>query len=357
MNKPTIVVIGASSGGIEALRTLFLKLNSGLNAVFLVVLHFPQDAKSSLPQILSRKTAIPVDHAQDYEIIQSNHIYIAPPGRHLILEDNHLRLIFSPRINHTRPAIDPLFESAANIFGPRVVGIILSGMLYDGSKGLFNIHKAGGLTIVQAPEEATFPDMPINAMQYGHVDYSLPVEEIAALINRTLNPATLEKGEDPVLPPDPDLSEDEPGQIQHDFDAFVKGEASSQSSILTCPDCGGVLWEFQDGEVIRYRCHTGHIFNAENLLSIQDNNLESAFWTAIRLLIEKAAVARRLATRARKKGQDQLASSYDEQSELTSKQANILHDFLIQEKIGAYQTPHEDSPTQKNAPSSASKPG
>ena len=183
MEKFNIIVIGASSGGVEVLRELFSELKPNLNAAIFVVLHIPPDAKSHLPQILSRNCPIPVEHAQDAEKIKPGHAYIAPPNQHLILGNGIMHLTFGPKENHTRPAIDPLFESAAAFYGPRVIGVILSGNLSDGTKGLMCIKQAGGMAVVQDPEEALFPSMPSSALQYVPVDYRLPVSEIASLLN------------------------------------------------------------------------------------------------------------------------------------------------------------------------------
>lgn len=310
MQKHRIVVIGASAGGVEALRALFRGLNPDLNAAIFVVLHIPIDAKSTLPEILSRQGSIPVRHAQNTQKIDIGHAYIAPPDHHLIIEDGFMRITFGPRINHTRPAIDPLFESAARHYGPDVIGVILSGLLHDGTKGLMNIKQAGGVTVVQDPEEALYPDMPASALKYIQVDYNLPVSKIATLLNRLADKPVLEKGETQVNQPIPDFSKDEISLIKEEMKAYEKGYESDQRSILTCPECGGVLWELQDGPLVRYRCHTGHVFDAQNLLSSYDNDYEKAFWTAIRIMVEKAAISNRLAIHAQERGDQKMEAYY-----------------------------------------------
>jgi two-component system, chemotaxis family, protein-glutamate methylesterase/glutaminase len=165
MENFQIIVIGASSGGVEGLRELFRGLDPNLQAAVFVVLHIPPDGKSLLPQILSRYCPIPVEQARDAERIQPGHAYIAPPDQHLILKNGTMHLTYGPKVNYTRPAIDPLFESAAAHYGSRVIGVILSGNLSDGTKDLVRIIQAGGVAVVQDPEEALFPSMPSSALQ------------------------------------------------------------------------------------------------------------------------------------------------------------------------------------------------
>ena len=299
MEDFNIIVIGASSGGVEVLREIFSELNPDLNAAIFVVLHIPPDAKSFLPQILSRHCPIPVEHAQNAKKIKPGHAYIAPPNHHLILEEQSMRLTFGPKENYTRPAIDPLFESAAASFGSRVIGVILTGNLSDGTKGLMRIKQAGGTAVVQDPEEALFPGMPSSALQYVPVDYRLSVSGIASLLNHLTNQSVLSEGEKAVNPIEPAFSNNETNLIKKDIETFEQGYDKNQRSVLTCPECGGVLWELQDGKIVYYRCHTGHAYNPEVLLASRDSELEKTFWTTIRLLVEKAAIANRLAIKAK----------------------------------------------------------
>jgi two-component system, chemotaxis family, protein-glutamate methylesterase/glutaminase len=245
MEEFYIIVIGASSGGVEALRELFRGLKPNLNAAVFVVLHIPPYAKSYLPQILSRNCPIPVEHAQDAKKIQPGHAYIAPPDQHLILGNGTMHLTFGPKENYTRPAIDPLFASAAASYGSRVIGIILTGNLSDGTKGLMRIKQAGGIAVVQDPEEALFSSMPSSALQYVPVDYRLPVSEITSLLNQRTDQAVLAEGEKTVNPTELAYSDDETEIIKKDIETYEQGYETNQRSVLSCPDCGGVLWELQ----------------------------------------------------------------------------------------------------------------
>lgn len=310
MNGHKIIVIGASAGGVEALSQLFGGLKPDLNAAIFVVLHIPAHAESFLPQILNRHSRIPVEHAEDAKIIDAGHAYIAPPGQHLVIQDGMMRLTFGPKVNHTRPAIDPLFESAAKNFGPNVIGVILSGSLNDGTKGLQTIKQAGGIAVVQNLDEALFTDMPASALHDVQVDFTLPVAQIASLLNRLSDQPVLEKGETQVKEPIPDSFEDEIDLIKEEMKSYEEGHKSNQRSVLTCPDCGGVLWELKDNQLIRYRCHTGHVYNAESLLASYDTDYEKAFWTAIRTMVEKAAISNRLAMNAKEHGNTEREAYY-----------------------------------------------
>jgi len=310
MNGLRIIVIGASAGGVEALSSLFAGLNPNLNAAVFVVLHLPENIESHLPAILARRSRLAVEQAEDGKRIEAGHAYVAPPGRHLVIQGGMMRLTFGPRVNHARPAIDPLFESAAKYYGTNVTGVILTGLLNDGAKGLLVIKQAGGMAVVQSLEEALFPDMPASALEYVQVDYTLPVSEIASLLNRLSDRPALEKGEIHMEEASPVFSEDEISLIREEIKSYEKGYEANQRSVLTCPECGGVLWEIKDGKLVRYRCHTGHVYNAENLFSSYDKDLEKIFWTAIRMVVEKAAVSNRLAINAKAHGDTQHEAYY-----------------------------------------------
>jgi two-component system chemotaxis response regulator CheB len=305
-----VVVIGASSGGVEALKNLFGGLKPGVQAALFIVLHIPPDFKSHLPQLLSMQSPIPVHHAQDGGAIVPGNAYIAPPDRHLVLQQGQMHLVYGPKINHTRPAIDPLFESAASEYGSSAIGIILSGNLNDGTKGLMRIKEAGGLAVVQDPQDALFDSMPRSALRHVPVDYRLPVPKIAELLNGLTHLDRSAKGAPQMNQDFGVFSNDETSVIKKDFEAFRIGGETNQRSVLTCPDCGGVLWEMRDGDLVRYRCHTGHVYNAEVLISSQDNDLEKALWTAVRVLVEKAAVTNRLALVARESKDPELEAYY-----------------------------------------------
>ena len=308
-----LVVVGASAGGVEALQQLIGALPSDLAAAVLVVLHVPPTGMSVLPQILSRAGALPVEHAQDGQPLQAAHVLVAPPDHHLRVRDGHVQLDRGPRENAHRPAVDPLFRTAARAYGMDVVGVILSGARDDGTLGLAAIKQAGGTTIVQDPEEALYTGMPTSAIARVEPDHVLSVRAIAALIadlgpndggDRGGNPG---KGGDvePHDTPQPELSR--PGNPGHD--EVVSG--------YTCPECNGTLWEVREGNLVKLRCRVGHSYTEATYAAAKSEALEAALWTALQTLQEKADFARRLAERFRP-SQPLAARRYEEQ------QANLL---------------------------------
>lgn len=198
MHKRDIIVIGASAGGVEAVTNLVRRLPSTLEAALFVTTHFPKYSFSVLPNILNRSTALCAKHPQDGDLIESGRIYVAPPNYHLILHKGYVRLLIDAQENGHRPAIDPMFRSAAQAYRSRVIGVILSGMLDDGTAGLSVIKNYGGVAIVQNPETASFPGMPLSAIEHVDVDYVLPVEKIADQLIELVK-APLEKGDDRML--------------------------------------------------------------------------------------------------------------------------------------------------------------
>src|SRR5579862_3126519 len=174
-----IIVIGASAGGVDAIKNLVRGLSVDIGASFFVVHHFPPFQKSHLPEILSRAGPLPAHQATNGEAILPGRIYIAPPDRHLLIKDGHIELFHGPKENFTRPAVDPLFRSAADSYGPRVIGVILTGLLDDGTAGLIHIKNKGGLAVVQDPDDALFAGMPNSALKRDHVDYSVKLSEMA----------------------------------------------------------------------------------------------------------------------------------------------------------------------------------
>jgi two-component system, chemotaxis family, protein-glutamate methylesterase/glutaminase len=320
MAKIDIVVIGASAGGIEALNQLFLSLKPNLPAALMVVIHMPSDSKSNLPYILNRAKTMPASFAQDGQTIRPGQVYVGPPNYHLLVENGSIILNVGPKENGFRPAVDPLFISTAHHYGPRVAGVVLSGNLSDGSKGLVSIKRAGGVTIVQDPEEAMYPGMPSSALQYVRADYVETATNIGLLINRLTEESFLPEGDSVVNVPD----SEEHHLIQNEFRKYENGAVKNQSSVLTCPECGGVLWELRAGELIHYRCHIGHDYSPEALLTSQDSEIENAFWSAIRVLVEKAALSNRLAGRAKINGNKELEKFYLDQASKAEKDADLI---------------------------------
>ncbi len=325
MPARNIIVIGASAGGIEALLTLARGLPADLPAAVLVVVHVPSDSTSMLPQLLSRAGPLPATHPEDGAAIRQGQIYVAPPNQHLLLMPGHVRVRHGPRENGHRPAIDPLFRSAARAYGRRVVGVILSGTLDDGTAGLLAIKTRDGAAVVQDPDDAIFSSMPRSAIVAVPVDHIVPLSEMAATLTRLTRGAPEGKGGSPV----PEEMEYEVAASELDQQALESDEKPGVPSVFACPECGGVLWELQDGDILRYRCRVGHAMSAETLLAEQTGALETALWTALRALEEKAQLSRQLAQRAREMQHPRTAERFESQEQETQQNAAIIRDILL----------------------------
>jgi len=333
MARRDIVVIGASAGGVEALGALVRELPANLEAAVFVVLHLAAEHKSVLPRILSSAGPLPAKHARNGEAIVTNRIFVARPDHHLLVHDSHIRVVRGPRENGHRPAIDPLFRTAAHTFGPRVIGVILSGALDDGTAGLLSVKSQGGLAVVQDPEEALVDAMPRSALENVDVDHALTARGIGKLLPRL------------VAEEVPARSVSRSAVLEVESALHLRGGAEGVKigvpSSLACPDCGGVLNEVYEGELLRFRCRVGHAFAPESLYLQQNTQLEGALWAALRALEEQAALARRLAARARELHQTKSALRYDDRAESAEGQARTVREAL---QLGAPPKSEADRP-------------
>jgi two-component system, chemotaxis family, protein-glutamate methylesterase/glutaminase len=331
LGRHDVFAIGASSGGVEALSDLVAGLPEDLPASLFVVIHLPSESKSVLPQILSRSGPLRAAHAKDNEAIQRGRIYVAPPDQHLLLRQDRIQLVRGPRENNHRPAIDPLFRAAARTYRNRAVGIVLSGARDDGAAGLIAIKKVGGIAIVQDPDEAIFPDMPRSALKAVTPDFCLPIKEIAKTIV-TLSSQSLSKEQGMVMD---DEMKKETDIVEMNERAIEDDDKPGTPSVFGCPDCGGVLWELQDDEWLRFRCRVGHAYSAEGLMANQGENLEQALWNAYRVLHEHAALARRLVERARENKMDLVLKRYETRAHDAEQQAQMIRELLMSGKINS----------------------
>jgi two-component system chemotaxis response regulator CheB len=328
-----IIVIGASAGGVQALSTLVAALPADLPAAVLIVLHVPADSPSLLPAILGRDSRLPVAHATNGDRIANGRIYIAPPDLHLLVEGRHLKLVHGPKENLHRPSIDTLFRSAARWAGPRVIGVVLTGARDDGAVGMRAIKQRGGITIVQDPEEATFPSMPTRVMQTIRVDYSLPLREIAPLLAKLSRGNADEEGVYP-LPEQVHIETKIAGQEIGAEELIASVEKIGKASKLTCPDCQGALWEISDEDMLRFRCHVGHAYSAESLDHGQSQMLESALWSAVRALEEQMILARRIIERARKANHTRAVNVYERRAKEAERNSNAIRQLLLSNQKG-----------------------
>lgn len=295
------------------------RLPSDLAAAVLVVVHIPNDGSSILPEILTSAGPLPALHPQDGQAIQPGKVYVAPPDYHLLVEDGHVKLTRGPRENRHRPAIDPLFRTAARSYGSRVVGIVLSGLLDDGAAGLMAVRMRGGLAVVQDPAEAAYPEMPARAIQYSGADCILRVRDMPKLLVKLAQekPSSKSTAAEEEMP-----QQEKPDKA--DLEASPTDEKEGTPSTFACPECHGVLWEVKEGELLRFRCRVGHGYTADALRIAMSEATEDALWASMRALEEKAALLRRMVPRSGR----QLATSYAEQAEACERHAKSIRDIL-----------------------------
>jgi two-component system chemotaxis response regulator CheB len=287
-----IIVVGTSAGGIEALKALVGGLPRDLDASLFIVLHTAPYSPGILPEILGRAGQLPASHARDWEQISPGRIYVAPPDYHLLIErSGYTRVTQGPKENRFRPAVDPLFRSAAHAFGPRVVGVILTGWLDDGAAGLYAVKECGGTAVVQDPQDAEAPSMPLSAVKRVKVDHCVPLAEMATLLAGLVKASGAEEGEHPVS----ERMETEV-KIAREDDALESGIMQwGEPSVFGCPECHGVLLQLEEGAHLRFRCHTGHAYSVQSLLAEMAEKTEETVWSAVRSIEEQALLMRRLA--------------------------------------------------------------
>lgn len=321
MTHRDIVVIGASAGGIPSLMAIVGGLPRDLPAAVFVVVHVPPYAVSHLPEILSRAGPLPARHAVDGEAFVPGRIYVAPPDRHLLIREGAIQLSRGPRENHSRPAVDPLFRTAARVYGPRVIGVVLSGALHDGSLGLLAVKTRGGVALVQDPNEAAVDSMPRRALELVPADRVLTAAEISDALATLTRDTLRDEGEAAMVDDEARVE----AVIAGDFASQSDDRRTTEASVFSCPECGGVLWQ-SDGPVLRFRCHVGHAYSPEVLLNQQSEVLEAALWTSLRLLREKATLSRQLAVRASRSGTS--TGRIEEQAELDERHAKAILELL-----------------------------
>jgi two-component system chemotaxis response regulator CheB len=317
-----IVVVGASAGGVEALIGLVRQLPANFPAALFVALHLPADAHSALPEILSRAGAFQALHGYSGQPWRKGKIYIAPPDHHLLLRDGRILLSRGPKENAHRPAIDTMFRSAAVHGGARTIGIVLSGSRDDGTAGLKAIKECGGLAVVQLPNEALFRDMPSSAIENVAVDHVVRIAEMGPLLARLTNEQV---GPSPRAPAEM-IMEDRVAAMEQIIS--TQKEPPGEPSVFTCPECDGVLFEYKDGEMVRYRCRVGHAYSADTLGGEQSKALEAGLWSAMAALKEKAAFARRMVDFMEKRGHEAAATRYRQEFELAKQRTEELQRLL-----------------------------
>lgn len=318
-----IIVVGASAGGVEALQELVAGLPVDLPAAVFVVLHMAPHSPGVLGEILDRAGPLPCAQAVDGDPIRPGRVYVARPDFHLLLKPQLVRVVQGPRENSSRPAIDPLFRSAALAYGQRVIGVVLTGLLDDGTAGLYSIKQQGGLAVIQDPLDAMFGDMPRNALEKVAVDYVLPLADIPAALARLTRE---EIGVEAHAVPDRLILENQIAEgVMEDFSTV------GTPSIFSCPECGGVLQEIREGEPLRYRCQVGHAYTAKTLADGQAERLEEALWSALRMLEERANLDRRIAEDARRRAITEIIGHFEARALEAEQSAEVIREILMNE--------------------------
>jgi two-component system chemotaxis response regulator CheB len=326
-----LIVIGTSAGGLEALDNLIGQLPTDLAASILAVQHMaPENSGSALLHRLRKHRAFRCELAENDEKLAPSRIYIAPADYHLLVKGNHLLVTKGARENRYRPAIDPLFRSAAAAHGSRVIGVLLTGMLDDGTAGLISIKKCGGITIVQDPKDAAYPDMPRNALNNLSVDYCVPIASMGALIEKLVKePAGPKK----ATPEDIKVESLIAQRVLSDV-AQVGGLGDQVP--YNCPNCGGVLWQMAASKMGRYRCHTGHSFTAATLLTSQTEKIEETLWVSLRMFEERKNLLNSMANSGKSAASQK---TYREQARATQVHIERIRAMLMAPQPSALQDP------------------
>jgi two-component system, chemotaxis family, protein-glutamate methylesterase/glutaminase len=334
MPTPHIIVVGASGGGIDALRTLVGGLPADFQTPICVVLHTSPQAPGVLCDILTRVGPLKATNAVNGERLRPGHIYVAPPDFHLVVEPGKLRVTKGPRENRFRPAIDPLFRSAAQVYGPTAIGVVLTGSLDDGTAGLWAIKQLGGVAIVQDPAEALYPSMPRNAIEHVKVDYVVPLARIAPLLVELAASSTAAETE-PATNRQLDI-EVKIAMGQNPIDAGL--EQIGEPSTFACPDCHGVLLQLKEGTRTRFRCHTGHAYSVGSLLSAISESIEDSLWIAIRALEEGQLLMGRMAEHVRTHDTED-ANRLCAQADEAKRQSDVIRELLTARELVPMPTP------------------
>jgi two-component system chemotaxis response regulator CheB len=321
-----IIVVGASAGGLNSVIELISQVTEKIDAAVFVVLHFRKlSADSFVLQRLQRNTSFTCKLAEDGELIRRNHIYMGVPDQHLVLKEGKIVLGNGPQENLWRPSIDVLFRSAAAAYDSRTIGIILSGLMYDGTSGMIAIKRCGGTCIVQDPAQAEYPDMIRSVMENVEVDYCVQLEAMGALLE--------EKTKNGIHKHQiPDDIKKEAEIAERMAIGIERVEELGERSPYVCPDCGGGLWEMMNDDIVRYRCYTGHVYNEGELLIRQSDALENTLWTALRMMEERKTLLDKMSKEESRKGWKLSADNKEERARDMQVHIERLKQILFEEK-------------------------
>lgn len=346
MPEHDVIVIGTSAGGLKALGVILGALPADINAALFIVQHIAADKPSILPKILTDVSSFPASHPVDGEELQKGRIYVAPPDHHLLVTQGSIRVVRGPQENRFRPAIDALFRSAACAYGARVVGVVLTGYLDDGTVGLQAVKKRGGVAIVQDPQEAEYPSMAKSALRYVKVDYCVPLVEISDLLVRLSHePANNEE----AYPMTAEMEvESKIAEQQFNTKEFLENvESIGTRTTYTCPECNGSIWQIGKEEPLRFRCHTGHSFTADVFLAEQTQNLENALWSAARIMEEKVTFLRQMSERMKAIDLQSAATEYADHADSLDEEVSTVRGIILNGFSTKRTIPKADAETSK----------
>ena len=324
MQNRDIIVIGGSAGATAPLKEILGRLDVGLPASIFLVLHIPSQGLGILSTVASASGKLPVRPAENGLKIESGHVYLAVPDHHLLLADGHMMLGRGPRENMARPAIDPLFRSAALHYGPRVIGVVLSGLLSDGTAGLNAVKRCGGVALVQDPSDAIADEMPRRAMEATVVDLCVPGTRLGDVLSDL---AREQAGKPLPIPPEIRL------EVEIAAGERIGSEGLRQiadPSPLTCPSCGGVLSALKVDHPLRFRCQVGHAYTADALAKEQESRVDEALRVALRIIEERAELVHRMSEDERRSGRIALAKMYETRSIEYRRYADMIRRVMIE---------------------------
>jgi two-component system, chemotaxis family, protein-glutamate methylesterase/glutaminase len=347
MIKRDIIVVGASAGGLSPLKSFVSSLPSNFEGSVFIVLHIPPYSETRLAFILSKAGKLKVVQPKDGEQIKPGMIYVAANDHHLLLEDSKVIVKKGPKENRFRPSIDALFRSAAYVYGSRVIGIVLSGLLNDGTSGLWSIKRLGGVTIIQEPEDAEYPQMPQNVLEYVEVDYTLPVVQMGELVVK------LSEERAPKMKK---ISANEMKLLELEIliatrdDAFDLGIMNfGELTTFTCPDCHGALARLKEGKLIRFRCHTGHAYTASTLLAELTTSVEGMLWQGMRGMEEMNLLLQDIEKHLKELGHRKQAAIFKGKAEEAAHRARIIHDSIFRQEQFSEDIRYDESEIKKAA--------
>lgn len=317
------IVVGSSAGGLTALTELVSQLKPGMNASVFIVMHLSRKGISDfLTHRLQQYTSLPCEIARHEAPFRKGHIYVAPPNHHLLIRENKMIIGYGPEENRWRPSIDVLFRSAAVAYSNHAIGIVITGLLDDGTAGMLAIKKCGGICIVQDPNEAEYPDMPLSVLSHMEADYCISLAEMGFTLQELTKNGVVKKAE---IPPEIAKEAEIAEKVATGIDVV---QDMGEQTVYGCPDCGGAMWALKNDNLTRYRCHIGHSYSENDLVVKQAHSLEATLWVALRMMEDRKNLLGKLARDSKKRGAIAIASGNEEKKLELQKHIDKLKEIL-----------------------------